>query len=116
MTDDRALLEKELGFALPADARVLLVEQESGMDDMVRAKLQMSEAAFEQLEPSLPVRADAMTRGAGRLGTDKGEWNPHATPGLRSGQAPLPGSRYMNVGVARGDGGQVTVFIMSHGT
>jgi hypothetical protein len=115
MTKDLATLEKEVGIPLPADTRVLWVERQSGMDDMVRTKLQMSRRAFATLADKLPVKPKDLRPGAGRLGTDREGWDPHATPGLRSGQAALDDGRYLNVGVAD-DGATVTVFLMNHGT
>lgn len=109
-------LSAELGISLPPGTRVLLLERQAGMDDLVRAKLQMSRAAFEQLSPRLPVKDPDLRPGAGRLGTDHERWDPHATAGLRSGQAPLAGARYLTLGVADGGGEQVTLFVVNHGT
>lgn len=112
---DRRAIEKVLGFALPADARLILVERSSGLDDMLRAKIELSASSFDALAQTLPMSLDAMTPGPGRLGSDKGLWNPRATPGIKAGQIARPGGRYLNIGVAA-DNGRVALFMMEHGT
>jgi hypothetical protein len=82
---------------------------------MVRVKLEMNRSAFDSMAPSLSVIEQDLKAGAGRLGRDKGEWNPHSTPGLRTTQVALPNASFMNVGVAEANG-VVTVFIMRHET
>lgn len=118
MTDhvaDRAELQAQLGFALPETARVVWREHQQGMDAMIRVKLEMTRSAFEQLAASVPIVEQDLRPGAGRLGRDKGEWNPHSTPSIRSTQLALPDANFMNVGVAEANG-LVTVFITRHGT
>lgn len=110
-----AVLRPLLGGDLPRSMRVLHFEQQSGVDDMLRAKLQMSRSDFESIAPRLPVTLDSMSQGAGRLGADTGAWDPHKTGGIRSGQAALGGARFINVGVAE-HGDLVTLFVMEHGT
>lgn len=109
-------LAAELGIPLPPDTRVLWLERQAGVDDLVRAKLQMSRSAFEQLSLQLPIQDKDLRAGSGRLGTDHGGWDPHATGGLRSGQAPLAGARYLTLGVAADGDGQVTLFVVNYGT
>jgi hypothetical protein len=109
-------LAAELGMPLPAATRVIMVERQSGIDGLVRAKLRMDEASFQQLAPRLPIKLEDLRPGPGRLGTDEGAWDPHATPGLRSAQAQLPGARYLNLGVAEDAQGEVTLFVVQHGT
>lgn len=110
--DQIAALAKELGVVLPPHTTILGVERESGMDDRVRAKLLLSPTAVDQL----PVSADQLSRGAGRLGVDRGFWNPNTTPGIHSGQVPLSNGRFLNVGVADGQGDEKIVFLVNHGT
>lgn len=118
MTDhaaDRAELQAQLGFALPETARIVWRENQQGMDAMLRVKLEMTRSAFDKLAATVPIVEQDLRPGAGRLGRDKGDWNPHSTPGVRSTQLALPDSNFMNVGVAEANG-LVTVFIMRHGT
>jgi hypothetical protein len=117
MTDtvDRAELQEQLGFALPETARIVWRESQQGMDTMLRVKLEMTRSTFDKLAASMPIVEQDLRPGAGRLGRDKGEWNPHSTPGIRSTQLSLPDANFMNVGVAEANG-LITVFIMRHGT
>lgn len=115
MLSDNEVVTKVLGFALPADAKIVLIERESGIDDMLRVKVEMSRASFTEVAQHLPVPATRMTRGAGRLSADKGEWNPRATPGVKSGQIARAEGRYLNIGVAESND-RVTLFVMEHGT
>ena len=111
----RAALEKALGVALPETTQLIMYEHELGIDDMQRAKLRMSTPDFEKIAARLPVTPDAMSPGAGYLGSDDGGWDPNATPGMIAGQAALPGARYINIGFAT-LGEFVTMFVMEHGT
>jgi|GEM_PF-5825914 len=115
MSTDKDAIEKVLGFVLPDDATVLLIERESGIDDMLRAKVEMSRVSFMSLAPRLPVPMTSMTRGPGRLSADKGDWNPRGTPGVKSGQVALAAGRYLNIGVAESSE-RVTLFVLEHGT
>lgn len=111
----RMAVERLLGSPLPKTAKVVVYEQQSGMDDMQRVRLDLSKSDYADIAARLPVSADAMSPGAGRLGADRGRWDPHATKGIRSGQSALAGGRFVNVGVAE-HGDRVTLFIMEHGT
>ena len=113
---DLASLEKELGVPLPKDAKLLWVDHQSGMDDLVRAKLQISRAAFDQIAPRLPIQESQLRKGPGRLGTDTGAWNPHQVPGLKSGSVALEGARFLHLGLADDGAGGLTLFIVNHGT
>lgn len=109
-------LSKELGIPLPQGTKVLWVDHQSGMDDMVRAKLQLTRAAFDEIVPRLPIGESSLRAGPGRLGTDIESWNPHGTPGLRSGSVALEGGRFLLLGIAEDGAGQVTMFVANHGT
>jgi hypothetical protein len=108
-------VEQVLRISLPADTEILLFERESGLDDMLRAKIEMSRTSYLTLAQRLPVPVASMTRGAGRLSADNGAWNPRSTPHLISGQVARAEGRYLNVGVAESSE-RVTLFIVEHGT
>ena len=114
-TAERVQLQRELGFAVPEGARVLWIERENGIDSIIRVKLEMSKLDFDTMAASVPIVDGDLRSGPGRLGRDKGEWNPRTTVGLRSTQLALPDASFMNVGVAE-TAGVLTVFVMRHGT
>jgi hypothetical protein len=115
MSNDRAAIENVLGFDLPESAQILLVDREAGMDDMLRAKIEMPRSSFDALAHRLPVPLHQMNSGPGRLSADKGLWNPRSTQHIKSGQAARPGGRFVNIGVAQSDQ-RVTLFVVDHGT
>lgn len=114
-SSDKTAIESVLGFPLPNDARVLLLERESGLDDMLRAKIEIPRSSFNGVAPSLPVQLNAMRRGPGRLGADHGSWNPRSEQDLRTGQVGRPGGRFLNLGFVESND-HVTLFVMEHGT
>jgi hypothetical protein len=115
-TLDLGSLSRELQVSLPIRTRILGVDRESGIDDMVRAKLEVSHQEFDQILASLPLTTDTFRATAGRLGSDAGFWNPHATQGIRYAQTRLPGGRALHVGYADAGQGRVVLFLMNHGT
>lgn len=113
---DLDALSRDLQITLPKDVRVLGLSRESGIDDMVRAKLEVSREEFEQMRSSLPMTLEGFRPGAGRLGADSGFWAPHATPGIRYAQVRLPEGRALHIGYAETGQGRVVLFVMNHGT
>jgi len=108
-------LSQELGIPIPADAKVLGVKRESGMDELVRVKVLVPSPSRDSFMAGLPIRPDAFRPGVGRLGSDDGFWNPHATPQIRSASKALPDGRYLLIGLADGTDGTI-VFLAKHGT
>lgn len=115
-TVDLDTLSRELQLSLPKGTRVLGVDRESGIDDMVRAKVEVSRDDLAQMLAPLPLTTDKFRAGAGRLGSDGGFWNPHATPGIRYAQMRLSGGRALHVGYADAGQDRVVLFLMNHGT
>ena len=115
MAVSRTELQQQLGFTVPEEARIVWRDQQQGIDSMIRVKLEMSRSTFNALAQEIPLLEQDLRPGAGRLGRDKGDWNPHSVPGIRSTQLSLPDARFMNVGVAEMND-VVTVFIMCHET
>lgn len=114
---DPVALGYELNVPLPPSTRVIGVERENGMDDLVSAKLEMAESEWPGFLASTPIQVDAFRPGArGMLGQDHGFWDPHRAAGLKTAQAPLPGARYLTVGVTAAVNGTVRVYIVNHGT
>ncbi|MET0387541.1 MAG: hypothetical protein ABW321_16340 [Polyangiales bacterium] len=111
-------MAKELGVPCPEGTRVLYLEHQD-RDSMVRAKLHMSRELYAQVAQQLQVEENSFEPGSGGLGgDDEGAWNPDHTPGLRSTQTAIPigNFRYMNLSIATDLSGDVTLFVMTHGT
>lgn len=108
-------LSEEMGVPIPADAQVVGVKREAGIDVLVRVKLLVSPASRERFLATLPIQQEALRPGVGRLGTDDGFWNPHATPLIRSGSKTLKDGHYLLIGIADATAGTV-VFLAKHGT
>jgi hypothetical protein len=113
---DLDALSRELQVALPKNTRVLGVNREHGIDDMVRAKIEVSRDDFNQMLSSLSLTLDKFRSGVGRLGADAGFWDPHATPGVRYAHTRLSGGRALHVGYAETGQARVLLFVMNHGT
>ena len=114
---DTVALGHELNVALPPSTRVIGVERENGMDDLVGAKLEIPEPEWSHFIASTPIQPDAFRGGSrGMLGEDHGFWDPAQAPGLRTAQAVLPGTRVLNIGVSAPVNGIVVVYIVNHGT
>lgn len=114
---DPVALGHELNVPLPPSTRVVGVERENGMDDLVSAKLEMAESEWPVFLASTPIQPDAFRPGPrGMLGEDHGFWDPHQAAGLKTAQAPLPGARWLNIGVSSAVNGTVVVYIVNHGT
>jgi hypothetical protein len=110
-------LGRDLGLSFPEGTTVVGIERQEGMDDMLRAKLQMSAEAARRFLEHAPVRSDAFRPGVrGLLGADKDWWDPHQAKRLRSGQANLDGARVLNIGVDEARPDAVVVYIVNHGT
>ena len=110
-------LGRELHVTFPPSTRVIGVERENGMDDLVRAKVQIAEGDWSQFLGTTPIKSDSFRPGPrGFLGQDHGFWDPHQAAGLRSAQAILPGQRALNVGVTTPSDGKLTLYIVNHGT
>lgn len=114
---DTLALGQELSVTLPPSTRVIGVERENGMDDLIGAKLEISESEWPGFIASTPIQPDAFRPGSrGMLGDDHGFWDPEKAPGLRTAQAVLPGARALNIGVSAAVNGTVLVYIVNHGT
>jgi hypothetical protein len=110
-------LGKELDLTFPVSARLLGVERESGMDDMVRLKVEMNAADLAGFLERSPIDPASFRSGPrGFLGQDRGFWDPHRAAQLRTAQAIVAGHRALNIGVDETRAGVVTLYIVNHGT
>jgi len=105
----------ELGVSIPADAQVVGVKRESGIDDLIRVKLLVPPTSRDRFIAELPIPEGALRAGVGRLGSDDGFWNPHATAHIRSGSKALGDGHFLLIGIADTSGGTI-VFLAKHGT
>jgi len=110
-------LGREVGLKFPADARLLGVSRERGIDDLVRFKIEMGAADLPGLMASTPIKPDAFEPGErGLLGPDQGFWDPNRARHLLTGQAVLKNNRALNIGIADGGPQRVILYIVNHGT
>ncbi len=112
-----AALGSELGVKFPAGARLIGMERENGMDDMVCAKVAIATVDLPAFLASAPLPTDAFSPGtAGFLFSNHDWWDPESALHLRTGQAKLPGARVLNIGVDDGHPSVVYLYVVNHGT
>jgi hypothetical protein len=110
-------LGRDVGLTFPADARLLGVSRERGIDDLVRFKVEMGAADLPALLASTPFKPDAFAPGeGGLLGPDQGFWDPNRAIHLLTAQAVVKPRRALNIGVADGGPQRVIVYVVDHGT
>jgi hypothetical protein len=107
-------LGAELSLPLPPKTKVLGVQHERGIDDIITVKLEMATSDWHQLLSAAPFREEDMTPDdRAYLGPDKDWWDPGQAKGLKAIQVVLPGPRALNVGVAPGGEG-VILYVVNH--
>jgi len=110
-------LGRRLGVTFPRGSRIIGVERERGIDDLVAAKVEIRSAELSSFLASSPVKAADLQPGErGMLGPDHDWWDPGKATRLRTGQAALAGARYLNIGVDDGRPGVAVLYIVNHGT
>jgi hypothetical protein len=110
-------LAREVGVTFPAAARLIGVARESGIDDMVMFKVEISSNDLPSFMAALPVPADAFEPGeGGLLGPDQGFWDPRRAAHLRTGQVIVKNQRALNIGIGDGHPGVVAIYVVNHGT
>jgi hypothetical protein len=114
-TMDIQHLGTRLGISLPPGTRILGVTSESGIDELLRAKLEMPIASLEKFLASTGI-PHFETVGPDFLGPDEGFWDPHRAKGLRCGDVQLPGSRFLTIAVDESRPGVAVVYAMNNGT
>ncbi len=109
-------LAHETGITFPPSARLVGAARESGIDDLVRFKVELNSGDLPAFLAKSPVPPDAFEPGeGGLLGPDEGFWNPSRAAHLRTGQVIRKPQRALNIGID--DGPQVVVlYIVEHGT
>ena len=114
--DLKALSEK-VGLVFPAGTELLGVRGESGMDEALFAKVAIGAADWAAFLTRSPFEEADFDEGKRYLlEPDNGWWDPESVPSLPTAQAPLPESRYLNVGVDRRDPARFVVYLMWHET
>jgi hypothetical protein len=110
-------LGRELGVVFPPGTRLIGVERENGMDDLVSAKVEMKRADWPTFLASTPIHPASFRPGnRGLLGPDKGFWDPTHYPALRSAQAQVPDHRALNIAFDDSASDPGAVFVVNHGT
>jgi hypothetical protein len=115
--DELKELGARFGLPFPSSARLLGIEREQGMDDLVRFKVELPASDWPALRDALPIPFEYMRAGTrGYFGQDRGFWDPHAAGQLRSGQVIREGARALNIGVDEGHPNKVVLYVVEHGT
>jgi hypothetical protein len=112
-----ARLSTELGLEFPPSTRLVGVLRSSGMDDAVRAKLEIGAAEFPSFLERTQIDSASLRPGTrGMLGPDRDFWDPHKSKSLRTGQVSRPNARALNLGFDDSRGDLVVAYLMEHGT
>ena len=108
-------LSARLGVKLPTSTRVLGVDSEAGIDDIVRAKVEIS---TEHLAGFLAATAipHFEEADADLLGPDREFWDPHKAAKLRVGDVQLPNARFLVVAIDASRPHVAVLYVMNHGT
>ncbi|MDB4972855.1 MAG: hypothetical protein JWN48_1196 [Myxococcaceae bacterium] len=107
-------LSAEVGLAFPAGTRLLGVHRESGIDDLLAVKVELSERHLDSLLHGSSLAQEQLQPSSGSVCTDV--WQEKRLTGLRTAQASLPDARVLDVGVRPEGNGVITVFIANFGT
>lgn len=92
-------LEKDLGLPLPVDTSVVNYSETRGSDKLIRAKLLVSQQAFEEWLKSFDVSFDDFEEEKRyQLGPSTDWWDPDRPPSLPVIQIPLENASFLNVG------------------
>jgi hypothetical protein len=116
-TQSSSQLGHELGLSFPPSTRVLGVRRESGIDDAVLAKIEISKNEFQAFFAKTPIDPAAMRPGTGGfLGSDVDFWDPHKAPALKTGQGKSAAGRVLSIGVDESRPDIVVLYIMEFST
>jgi len=80
-------LAREVGLKFPGSARLIGVGRESGIDDMVRFKVELDRTTSPRSLRRLPCHRKRSNLGPGVAGPDQAFWDPSRAVRLRTGQA-----------------------------
>jgi hypothetical protein len=110
-------LAREVGLKFPSSARLIGVGRESGIDDMVRFKVELDPHDLAAFIATSPVPPEAFEPGpGGLLGPHQAFWDPSRAVRLRTGQAILKNQRALNIGIDDGRPEVVVLYVVNHGT
>lgn len=108
-------LSRELKLTFPPSTRLIGVDREQGMDDRVRVKVEMNPADVETFIAQIAAEPSSFRPGArGRLGMDKGFWDPGKASKLRTWSGPRE-HRVLNIGIDETRTDVTCLFILDHG-
>ena len=112
-----AALSTELGLQFPPSTHLVGVRRASGMDDIVRVKLELQLDELPSLVEQTRIHPDDFHPGTrGMLGPDRDFWDPHQRPAIRTGQTKRPGARALNLGIDDSGPDRAIVYLVEHGT
>ena len=108
-------LSARLGVRLPEGTRVLGVDSETGIDDLVRAKVEISKAHLTSFLATTAIPRFEQVD-ADILGPDREFWDPHKASNLRVGDVQLPNARFLVVAIDEGRPQVAVLYLINHGT
>lgn len=112
-----AALGRELGLKFPPSSRLLKLERQNGMDDMVRLQVALPTRDLPAFITGSAIRTEQLREGAASCFMPDDEfWDPSRALNMRSFQAALPDARYWCLGIDDGRPGTAYLYIMNHGT
>ena len=111
-----AALGRELGLKFPPSSRLLKLERQNGMDDMVRLQVALPSQDLPAFITDSAIRSEKLREGASCFTAADEFWDPSHALHMRSFQVALPGSRYCCLGIDDGQPGTAHIYIMNFGT
>ena len=111
-----AALGRELNVKFPPSARLLKLERQNGMDDMVRLQVALPMRDLPSFITDSAISTEQLREGAGCLMPADEFWDPSRALHMRSLGAWLPGARYSCLGIDDGAPETAYIYIMNHGT
>ena len=111
-----AALGRELGVKFPASSRLLKLERQNGMDDMVRLQVALPTSALPAFIVDSAIPTDKLRESVGCFMPADEFWDPSRAVHMRSFEAQLPSARYACLGIDDGQPGTAYIYIMNHGT
>ena len=111
-----AALGRELGLKFPPSSRLLKLERQNGMDDMIRLQVALPTQDLPAFISDSAIHTEQLREGGSCFVSGDEFWDLSQALHLRSFQAALPGARFWCLGIDDGRPGTAYLYIMNYGT
>jgi len=112
-----AALGRELGVKFPPSSRLIKLERQNGMDDMVRLQIALPTRDLPTFISDSSIPTEKFREGAVSCFLPPDEfWDASRALHMRSFEAGLPGARSWCLGIDDGQPGTAYIYIMNYGT